>query len=804
MTIRASSLSSDRIAAPARKHLAIAPLASAVLLALFSLSSKSHAQLRGDFFTQQNAALQQQQRAAHQATRAAQQAQNMQQQQAAARAQLSQSLDNLNRTANAIAAQQAAQNAARLAAQQQASNVADGLAHGGLEVATGDKAKWLGAEAPVASNVNGQHHVGIKQTESKAILNWNRFDVGRNTTVEFQQKNTDAVLNRVVGDQTAPSQIQGRIKGDGTVMVVNQNGIVFSGTSQVNVRNLVAAAAQINDEQFLKNGLYPDTDGTQPTFTNAKGHVIIQAGARINTHAPQNSTQDGGYVLILGQEAHNHGDIYTPRGQTTLAAGDTFYIRKGVGTQANIHSSTAGNEVSTSRTANSEAGAVSNTGLIFAPEGDITLTGHRVTQAGVAVATSSQSKRGTVHLSTRASDTDSRITLSGTTAILLTERDINALDSQRDAALQRLDSQATVSRSGAFDNLSTVLDRRDLSRIEIVSGNTVEFTGTSISLATGGEIAISAAQRTLLRPQAMLDVSGAVGVPVAMANNNLKINVQGNEQRDSPNNRDSKNLNNQDLYLDRRLLILVPAGTQGYEGDRWYTQGGLLEVGGYLSTAGHTMGEWAAQGGTVTVTGGDFVSAQDSRINLSGGTLDVHSGYLRQSWLLGDDGRLYRADNASGDRLYQPGVFTGYVHESARWGSKRTFSSTLLAPQRRFEQGYIIGRDAGKLVVATENAQLQGNIISQVYQGPQQTQQPKALLDGYYQSQFALARAAQLILGSYNPVYDINAKVLRHVLGAQTKQIQLEPDSDSRADLDAPIKAEEHGHIWLDPANLGQ
>ena len=35
---------------------------------------------------------------------------------------------------------------------------------------------------------------------------------------------------------------------------------------------------------------------------------------------------------------------------------------------------------------------------------------------------------------------------------------------------------------------------------------------------------------------AELDVAGAVGVRIAMASNSVKINVQGNELRDAPNN----------------------------------------------------------------------------------------------------------------------------------------------------------------------------------------------------------------------------------------------------------------------------
>ncbi|MGK9616978.1 filamentous hemagglutinin N-terminal domain-containing protein, partial [Salmonella enterica subsp. enterica] len=91
--------------------------------------------------------------------------------------------------------------------------------------------------------------------------------VGRNTTVDFQQQSNWALLNRVNDPNARPSEIQGQIKGAGTVMIINRNGVVFSGSSQVNVRNLVAAAAAITDEQFTQRGIYFDATGTQPTFT---------------------------------------------------------------------------------------------------------------------------------------------------------------------------------------------------------------------------------------------------------------------------------------------------------------------------------------------------------------------------------------------------------------------------------------------------------------------------------------------------------------------------------------------------------
>lgn len=716
-------------------------------------------------------------------------------QQMQSRQKLQHSLDNVNRVANAIAAQQAAQNAARLAAQQQAGGVAEGLAAGGLEVATGDQAHWQGAKAPVHTQENGRHTVAIEQTESKAILNWNRFDVGRNTTVQFQQKSSDAVLNRVVGAQAAPSQIQGAIKGDGTVMVVNQNGVVFSGSSQVNVRNLVAAAANITNEQFLKGGLYVNTDGSLPTFTDALGKVDVQAGAQIQTHTPSRSTDGGGYVLLMGQEVHNAGQIHTPKGQTALAAGDTFYIRKGQGTDGNAQSTTRGNEVVAHRKADSQAGLVTNRGLISAATGDITLTGHDVRQAGVLVSTTSTSQRGAIHLSTRRSDADGRVTLESgsTTAILVDAESADALDSQRDSQMVQ------AGTPNAF------------SRIDIASGKTIEFQSDSLTLATGGEIATHAEHRTLLRNGAELDVAGQVGVRVAMDSNQLLINAQGNEQRDAPINRDSKNLNNKDIWVDRRLLVFVPKGTQGYESDRWYTAGGLLEVSGYLNTAPHSIGEWLAQGGTITATGQDFVSEAGSRVNLSGGTLDVQSGKINLTWLRGEDGRLYEASRAPGDLLYQ-GVYQGWQALHPRWGEQatRTFHNPLIGPRTRFEPGYTVGRDAGHLVIGTTQAALHGDIINDVYQGPRQIQAAQAGMDGYLQSQTAVARRAALTVANLVRHFDTAANRFDDKLLGLFRKIHIqEVETAESIGLDDTISKERQPRLnlsgdWLNSAQFGR
>ncbi|MBX5662910.1 filamentous hemagglutinin family protein [Pseudomonas aeruginosa] len=723
--------------------------------------------------------------------------------------QLQRSLQNLNNTVAAIAAQQAVQAAGRQAALAAPTDIPDGLGEGGLKVDASlpFEQAWQNAKAPVQSQADGRTTVTVEQTADRAILNWETFNIGRQTTLQFDQQSNWAVLNRVNDPSARPSQIQGQIKADGTVMVANRNGVVFSGSSQVNVRNLVAAAASISDSQFRERGLYFDANGSQPSFTDAAGAVRVEQGALLQTANPASSTAAGGYVLLLGSEVENAGQIVTPKGQTTLAAGDSFYIRRGVGTDGNLRSTTRGNEVATSLAADSAAGRVVNQGLIQAATGDITLTGRQVRQEGVALSSSSTEVRGTIHLLNSASDARGSVVLGegSTTAVLVDASGAGALDSQRDAAQQALDGTTPTNNViGRFDNLSRVADRSEQSRVEIVSGGSVDFQGGSLTLASGGQVAVSAAGRSLLRDGAQVDVAGAVGVKVAMESNNIQINVQGNEQRDAPVNRDGGGLASNDVWVDARELVLVPAGTNGYATDRWYTAGGLLELGGYLGTRNHSAGEWMAQGGTLTFTGGELVSQPGSTVNLSGGTLDVQGGLIRQTWLKGSDGRLYEISRAPGDLLYE-GIYRGYEDSSPRWGQTRYFYNPLIAPQSRYESGYMVGRDAGRLVVGTASAVLEGDLLGKVFQGERQVRAPQPGADGYQQAQNAVARGAELIVGSYTPRYESASGNVLYNLAPTLQQVRLADGGEPLAanlDLDTALADEQRGVLLLDSERL--
>ncbi|QNK65733.1 filamentous haemagglutinin family protein [Variovorax sp. PAMC26660] len=293
-------------------------------------------------------------------------------------AQLQRSIDNLNLAARGIAAQQAAQEAARLAALGGASGIPDGLAEGGLKVDTQSlTAGWLNARAPVQTAAGGRTVVGIEQTAEKAILNWESFNVGKNTTVQFDQKggakpdgsNGWIALNRINDPSGRPSQIAGQIKADGSVYLVNRNGIVFTGSSQVNTRTLVASSLALSDKQFNlginKPQVYKDASGQADDFAipqfgdfaarapglygfeagsggapdklggvdrfvpgAAPGAVQVQAGAQLRT-------TPGGKLMLFAPKVSNAGALFAPDGQVILAAGENIYLNAAKGNDTN-------------------------------------------------------------------------------------------------------------------------------------------------------------------------------------------------------------------------------------------------------------------------------------------------------------------------------------------------------------------------------------------------------------------------------------------------------------------------------------
>ncbi|MCG2842572.1 hypothetical protein L6Q21_16475, partial [Sandaracinobacter sp. RS1-74] len=483
-----------------------------------------------------------------------------------------------------------------------------------------------------------------------------------------------------------------------------------------------------------------------PTWTGAEGKVKVEAGALIQTNKPTSVVESGGFVMLFGSEVENAGKIVTERGQTVLAAGQDFFVQAGYGTEQNQRSTTRGNEVAVQVSEDSEAGLVINSGVIEAKQGDITLVGEHVVQDGVLVSTTSVHTRGTIHLLTNVADTkkdSTSVTLTKNSLTLILpelDSDETATDAQRNALLTPatggLNLGLNNQKEGNFDYRQP--DRLDQSRVEIMTAGTALFEGGSLTMAQGGQISVMARKRTFVADGAVLDVSGVQGVAMDMESNSLLVSlIQPYDFRDSGVNRDIEVLKSRDIWIDIRDLELLPSGTGGHDGDRYYTPGGLIEVSGHLGNVPHKIGEWTATAGSIAFASGtgwtnqgttftdvgELIVQKGAILDLSGGSLDYASGFLKSTMYLGSDGKLYSAGQAPAN-VKLVAIGANFMRRHERWGER--YTEYFVTPfsrvtSSRYHEGYTVGRDAGTLSLSVPTMVMEGTVLAGVVTGEHQT-----------------------------------------------------------------------------------
>ena len=90
----------------------------------------------------------------------------------------------------------------------------------------------------------------INQASNKAVINWNSFGVAKNEVVNFNQPSVSSVtLNRVLGN--SQSAIDGMMKANGQVFLVNPNGVLISKTGSINTAGFLATTKSISDSDFM-------------------------------------------------------------------------------------------------------------------------------------------------------------------------------------------------------------------------------------------------------------------------------------------------------------------------------------------------------------------------------------------------------------------------------------------------------------------------------------------------------------------------------------------------------------------------
>jgi len=160
------------------------------------------------------------------------------------------------------------------------------------------------------------NHLQVDQTSDRLLINWNSFDIGADASVDFDQQAGDQsiAVNRVIGSGAAPSLIFGDLTANGTVVIINGNGVIFGGTANVDVGRLVATTSGVTDADVMNGG---DLSFSGPS--SGTGAISILSGANI-------SVAEAGLAAFVAPQVSNEGIITARGGRVVLASGVDYTL----------------------------------------------------------------------------------------------------------------------------------------------------------------------------------------------------------------------------------------------------------------------------------------------------------------------------------------------------------------------------------------------------------------------------------------------------------------------------------------------
>ena len=626
--------------------------------------------------------------------------------QATARSQ--RSVANLARAAEAIASARSAQSAA--AAIGSGASVPNGLVAGGLQVAAGvgsDPTLWQNAELPTQVTEGASTLVTVEQTDSRAILTWDSFNVGAQTTLHIDQSagtttdnsNDWVALNRVTGSVDG-SKIHGRIKAEGSVYVVDNNGILFGAGSKVNTHSLIATSLNLyNNDRSIADTTFLDPNQGITAFVSqvpgnvlpplllvdpgsAAGNIRLEAGSLIETGRL-------GISLLAAPEIDNAGSIRANEGQVILLGARQVQLETDPGddgrraVRLRPFSGVLSGEAPNTR--------VRNLGVIEAMRGNVTLIAQDVQQDGVIAVTGGIASPGSIVLTDGASGVDGELGGLGPGRVRFGNGSVTTI-------LPDGSTETTTSSANADSSFQP-------GRIEVRAGS-VEFSRGSLLVAPGATLDVLAEGtpdqasvfgipgRVYVDGGAVIDLSGLTGVRPVAGGSLVNVSRIGlNELANSPVQRSGFLFTQTNVLIDSRLRGVRADGTP-------WVGSPLLNADGIVDQVPRALEELLVNAGTFNVSGGQFITRDGSQINLDGGWLlfdDATTGSSRVGY---GDGHL--SDIGMADPLRRVTTLAGrtvMIHR--RWNVTSTYVDPLLGGHvARYVPKYIEGGDAGALNIS--------------------------------------------------------------------------------------------------------
>lgn len=571
----------------------------------------------------------------------------------------------------------------------------------------------------------------ITQQSLTAIGRFHSFDVGRDASVVFDQQagNTSQFLGRI--DATGiPSRIFGTLEANGSVYLINQNGVVFGSNSQVNARSFIFSALDIRDEKFLEGfdkGVDNPADseslkvfewnvesaaGNNPNNVSIdfdQTYVQVLPGARI-------TSKSGGNVLLLAPHVVNGGDIRTPQGQAILAGGAKVYLQfsedpdlRGMLVEVDPL------QMQGTTVHGSAINAV--TGSIAADEGNITLAAFTVKQHGNLTATTSVRQNGSIYLKAQ----DGAGALIGNFDTTKNRWDLHGASNPGQLEIGN-GTDTSVTEVNPVASNDTSQDGQGFAKSSIqLSGGQITFNDHSLVRAAGGDLTVStetdksvgvsldttnaSTDRWIdIRSGARLDVSGTQDVEVSVSRNFIQTTPYSSELKDTPAQRDGF-LYRQPLWIDVRNLPKV------------------ADFSGYLSQVERSVGERTATGGNISLTTrGQVFQRAGSSLDVSGGSIQYQRGLGRTTQLISGD-KVYDIGDAPANLNYD-GFARIYTRTLNKWNVTQTWGGLgygkPLTSVERYYSGYLEGKDAGSINIIASGAALEGELAGHTISGQYQ------------------------------------------------------------------------------------
>ena len=326
-----------------------------------------------------------------------------------------------------------------------------------------------------AAIVNSATITAINQSSQRAAINWTGFDVGSQQVVQFNQPNASSMtLNRV--NSANPSQIAGQITANGTIILTNASGVVFSQGAQVNAQTLLVTTADISNQNFMAGRLVFDTAGKP----NA---AIINQGTI--------SVAQSGLAALVAPSVANNGVINARLGTVILAGAATHTVDLYGDGLVSIDVTKQVGQAPIGPDGKPVTALVTNAGIIRADGGTILLTA----QAVDGIVSTLVDAGGRVVANTTAAGKTGTIVMQGVGGSLTVEGDIVAAGRAPGTTGGSIELNAT--------NAVTLAPTAKVSASGRAGGGTIAL-GTTLARASGGPTVAPAltAKSTTIAPGA--------------------------------------------------------------------------------------------------------------------------------------------------------------------------------------------------------------------------------------------------------------------------------------------------------------